>query len=50
MLLDKRIPLGERRDLEFRCEAVNAIHFNPGMPGTVIGGPGVATPAQSSTL
>jgi hypothetical protein len=41
-LLDKRFLLGEHRDLEFRCEAVNALnHFNPGTPNTTIGGPGV---------
>jgi hypothetical protein len=42
-LLDKRFLLGEHRDLEFRCEAVNLLnHFNPGVPNTAIGGPGAA--------
>ncbi len=42
--LQKEIHFGEKRFVEFRCQAGNVLnHFNPGMPNTNIGAPGVGT-------
>jgi hypothetical protein len=43
-LLGKEFSLDEKRKLEFRAEASNALnHFNPGYPNTTIGHPAVGT-------
>jgi len=43
-MLQKEFRFAEKRWVEFRCQAGNALnHFNPGMPNTTIGGPGVGT-------
>jgi hypothetical protein len=43
-MLGKEFHFAERLWIEFRCQANNAInHFNPGLPNSVIGAPGVGT-------
>jgi hypothetical protein len=43
-MLQKEIHFGEKRFIDFRCQAGNVLnHFNPGMPNTSIGAPGVGT-------
>jgi hypothetical protein len=43
-MLQKEIHFGEKRFIDFRCQAGNLLnHFNPGMPNTSIGAPGAGT-------
>jgi hypothetical protein len=43
-MLQKEIHFGEKRFVDFRCQAGNVLnHFNPGAPNTNIGSPGVGT-------
>jgi hypothetical protein len=42
--LQKEIHFGEKRFVEFRCLAANALnHFNPGTPATTIGAIGAGS-------
>jgi hypothetical protein len=43
-MLQKEYRFREKRWIDFRCQAGNALnHFNPGVPNTSIGSPGVGT-------
>jgi hypothetical protein len=43
-MLQRQFRFTEKRNLELRCQAANATnHFNPGIPNTSVGSPGVGT-------